>query len=495
MGCKVKSFFIVTTFLFLFSQSISSQERHSTTFAYGWAPESSRLESRVDSVLLTFRGPANFRGATFDSEAAFGGMTFCTSAFFSLVTFHSVASFGYTTFDSVAHFAGAEFDGLADFQGALFDNWASFENVKFHGQARFGAGFLKSLEERDLFSLVGMSVTTTFHSRVFFRGAMFDSLADFRWARFYGPVDFRWARFFSAAKSDFSFAEITNKIILGMKESDQIQRFDFTRTILLDSGKLRIEPDSARGLPARIIKYPGAKIVMYGPVDLKIQLERFKFLQLANHIDYYSKRDIISVLKDTSFSDQRFAKERFELDYIFAKSTMYQDQLPYYAQNKWYQIWKWPKWIGNFIYYITMGLGYRPLRLFWVLLFAFIVSTIGLYKWFSQPIDLYIRNKFRQGDFIEKLYLKSKRPRRPRRRTTFTHYDSFINSMYFSFKYLIGIRFSPDVLAQFEIKLKALLMFEWIIGKAVYIAFFLLSARAFFETGSLFYSLSTFKPF
>ena len=115
------------------------------------------------------------------------------------------------------------------------------------------------------------------------------------------------------------------------------------------------QPDSVK----KIIKYPGAKIVLYGPVDLKIQLEKFKFLALYDKLDYYSKKDIISILKQVSFRGNEYQKERFELDYLFDKSTMYQKQSPNYKR---YSVFNPICW-RQFLYNITMGLCYRPFRL------------------------------------------------------------------------------------------------------------------------------------
>lgn len=47
-------------------------------------------------------------------------------------------------------------------------------------------------------------------------------------------------------------------------------------------------------------------------------------------MDYFTKKKIITYLKDNSFEGDKYKQEQFELDYIFARSTLYQKDLPYF---------------------------------------------------------------------------------------------------------------------------------------------------------------------
>ncbi|MCH8955936.1 hypothetical protein IIA28_11550, partial [candidate division KSB1 bacterium] len=154
----------------------------------------------------------------------------------------------------------------------------------------------------------------------------FNSLADFENAVFKNRIDFREARFDKSGLVEFSLTTIRDTVLIGNMGSADIQNYDFLRAKLLPADKQVTAADTAKKIPEKLIRYPGAKILITGPVNLKIQLEKFKFITIFDTLDYYAKKDIISTLKDISFDGDRFKNERFELDYLFAKSTLYQKE-------------------------------------------------------------------------------------------------------------------------------------------------------------------------
>ena len=111
-----------------------------------------------------------------------------------------------------------------------------------------------------------------FNSRADFQDVQFNNSADFRQTEFNDLVDFRGARIDSMV--DFSLAAIKDTIFVGTENSSDIQRYDFKRAVLLSKGKQIISADTTRGIPEKTLKFPGTKILLYGSVDLKIQLEK-----------------------------------------------------------------------------------------------------------------------------------------------------------------------------------------------------------------------------
>ena len=106
----------------------------------------------------------------------------------------------------------------------------------------------------------------------------------------------------------------------------------------------------------RAIFSPNSKLVIYDLAELILQVEKIQHITLCDTISFNLKRLIIDYLKDKSYKNNK--KAQFELEYIFSKSTMFQEPGDEYIKNKWHQIWKWPKWFINTLYYITMGLGW-----------------------------------------------------------------------------------------------------------------------------------------
>ena len=131
------------------------------------------------------------------------------------------------------------------------------------------------------------------------------------------------------------------------------------RTYLLPAGRDVIPADTSKKIPKQTISYPGARIVLFGPVEINIQAEKLEFLALSDTLDYYAKKDIVSRLKETSFKDEQFSNARFELDHLFAKSTIYQKQSVYFEEYPWYDPVVW----GQRLYKVTMELGCRPFKL------------------------------------------------------------------------------------------------------------------------------------
>jgi len=440
-----------------------------------------QFHSLADFGFVHFDSRADFEGAQFDSGAGFTWAQFDSRADFKQAQFHSLAVFHAAQFDSQACFGSAQFHGRAVFEGAQFDSRANFGWAQFHSRADFKQAQFHSLADFGL---------AQFDSLTDFEGAQFDSGADFRWAQFIdivdfnsavfnNQIDFRWAHIDSIV--DFSLAEIKDTVLVGIEKANELQRYDFMRATLLEAGIDTIEADSAKGNPQQISHSPGAKIELYGPVDLKIQLEKFKFITLCNELDYYSKKDIISTLKQVSFKGNEYQKERFELDYIFAKSTMYQSKSTKYARNRWYQVWKYPNWSLNILYYITMGLGYRPFRLAWWVLDSIIAFSIFYFFKMRDSINRYILKKY---EMKESKGIKRKRVAKNGR--NISHTESLMNCFYFSSMLLFTFRLKGEILTFFGLKEKRIIVGEYLLGLLIYISFLTLA-----KSGSILHNLKS----
>ncbi len=369
---------------------------------------------------------------------------------------------------------GAQFGNGAHFSEAQFDSLADFSGAKFHGQTDFWG--------------------VQFCGLVYLKDAKFNGPADFKWANFNKIVDFSEATFchnlffesatfnneviFSKAHMDsivdLSLTRIRNRISIGGMESNNIQKYDFMRTKLLPKGKRIVKRCTNNGMSTYEETYPGAKILILGPVDLKIQLEKLKFIELYDYLDYFSKKDIISILKQTSFKGDDSKRERFEVDYIFSKSTMYQKKS---SDSNDYYHYIHPIRIGRFIYYATMGLGYRPFRLAWWVLGIIVVYTIIYYYRMREQINRYIFIKYEMKDASIK---------KQRSISNINSTEAIIKCFYFSTSLLFTFRLKGNILTFFNLKEQHIIISEYLLGLLIYISFLTLS-----KSGSILHTLKS----
>lgn len=428
-----------------------------------------------------FTNNVYFSGAHFHSPGYFQETQFAREANFKRTHFHKRVHLSFARFGKLAFFSEAKFDSLADFKRVQFSGRTNFRNAKFNRLAFFkNARFNRHVDFRRV----------QFNHRVDFSGAKFDSLADFKQVRFKDKIsfnsailnrsiDFRQTAFDNLAAIDFSLATIKDTLFVGIHNASKLQKYDFIRANFLEKHREVIKPDTVITVEGDTIyqsqqtnDYPGAKIILHGPVALKIQLEKFKFIELCDTLDYYAKKDIISTLKDSSFNENKHTKERFELDFIFTKSTMYQEPTTNYELNEWYAIWKWfPTWI----YYITMGLGYRPFWLLYWVLGILLLFTFIYFRWIPEQINQYI--------FEEK---HGKELTKPEKKAELSFSEKVIHCLYFSSMVLFTFRLRKDILTFFEIKHKRVIVFEWLIGFIIYLSFLTLS-----KAGSILHTLKS----
>ena len=267
---------------------------------------------------------------------------------------------------------------------------------------------------------------------------------------------FNYLANFSKAKFDsltFDRTIFAGDVILG---SEEVPKFNLTRTIFSSN----------------------SKIILSELVELDMQTEKIKKVLLLNELSYNLKRLIIDNLKENSFKEDK--KAQFELEYVFAKSTKYQDSGDTFIINKWYHIWKWPKWIWNFIYNITMGLGYRPFRLvYWVLLIVIGYSIFFIVK-FKDRINQYIKT-----DDEEKLQTAESKENY-RGINKYSLGDIIVNCVYFSAMIFFTFRLKRNILLFFDSNEKKIIISVSLIGFLIYISFLSLS-----KAGSILHTLTS----
>ena len=281
-----------------------------------------------------------------------------------------------------------------------------------------------------------------------FRYARFIANADFRYAGFQGRADFWGAEFESAADfrfaqfdspADFDRAVINDRFYIGSRQG---QQFDFTRTIFS----------------------PSAKLVLCEFAELNFQNEKIKHLALLDTLSYNLKRLIIDNLKGQSFKSD--SKAHFELDYLFARATMYQSAGDKYTRNQWYQVWNWPRAMISSGYYLTMGLGYRPFRLVWWILGIIILFAAWYFIGMRDQVSDYILAGEKNQDKVPH------------------NLDLFINCLYFSASLFFTFRLKKEILKSFERKQRWIIISEYLIGFLAYIAFLALA-----KSGSIIHNL------
>ena len=433
------------------------------------------VDKRTIAFPLNFHGPSDFSNTQFDGSADFGSTQFHVLADFGSARFAGTADFSDAQFAGQAYFGFARFDSLADFWSVQFASQAYFGSVQFAGQAYFGFARFDSLAD---FGGAGFDKLADFRGAEFdrtanFRAARFAGRADFRLADFKKKIDFREAEFVdSATVADFSLAIIRDTVLIGIQlidiqEPGSSQRYDFMRANLIPAGEIMTPADTSISdsqdttiIPAKTTIFPGSKIILYGPVDLKIQLEKLEFVDVYDSLNYYSKKDIISVLKDKSFAKNKAAL--FEIDYLFARSTMYQKVSVEYEKYSVFHPLTW--W--RFLYNVTMGLGYRPFRLIYWALFLIIGFGIVYLIKIPRRINDYIAKDEKQ--------IKSSRSRIKSDNSIYLS-ETIINCIYFSAMVLFTFRLKRDILTFFNIKEKRIIVSQWLLGFLIYVAFLTLS--------------------
>jgi hypothetical protein len=469
--------------------------------------DSSLFDGDAHFLFTRFKPEASFTAAQFNLGASFASAQFNNSANFTGAAFKRVAFFLQTRFDSSLTFNNVRCNGVAYFRQARFDR-SSFNDTHFHSQvsfdsAQFGAEvffvktcfdslasfkkatFYKGVFEADsYFKSVAFFEGAKFYSTVSFVGSVFSNDVDFSDAtfkknveffnvKFLKSADFRAAEFDGSVTLDFSFSTIGDVIYVGTVTSREIPRFDFSKAEFLDAGREVLPADATEKISGKVVKLPGAKIVLTGPVDLRIQLEKFDLLVLPYKYDYYTKKDIISTLKEISFKGDNYKAERFELDHLFATSTAFQKKSSRFEEYSYFNPFLWLQ----LVYYITMELGFKPFKL--VLHMILIVMTYAFFYMQRMPVRVY---EYLHQDSGHKVTQNTNKKRTQGISREFI--DLFVDCVYFSAVVFFSFRLRRDLITFFSGREKKIVVVEWLLGLISYIAFLLFS-----KSGSIIHQL------
>lgn len=504
----------------------------STNYPYGCVEDETLRTDVIDFIGQDYPSPlrcstASFRNAQFDSLADFSfaqfdsltifrNAQFDSGAGFFVARFHGWSDFLDTRFHRWAEFMGVEFDDWAYFEGSEFYDGASFHNVHFHSRATFREtlfhrrAFFDSAE----FDTLANFDNAQFDSLANFTEAHFHGRANFAYADFWGPVDFRRTRFDSSSAADFIGAAIYDTLFLGDRYRNTVQRFDLRQTTFFPRGHyLRPVQFTGQGRPLRdvdsvLVRVPGATVVLESPVELQMQVAKIDFLHLADNLSYFEKEDVIIYLKDKSFPDDELAQ--FELDYLLARSTMFQS---YTGVFRWYD---WVLYVGRAVYWATMGLGYRPYRIFyWA---AGMILIFALYYRLRMPRRIYAFVQGKEKKPPEAPQQPQALPPLPTWKITIGRFrlgrvvpeaaqapqaalieaqaqddpgklsalNPWIHCLYFSTSVFFTFRLKQKILIFFDTRERRVIVFQWVLGFGVYL-FFLLGAKS----GSILQQLKT----
>ena len=498
--------------LLIMGSTDAFEETNPTTYPYGGDLDNGRFDPVfMPKTPLSFHRPANFHWAWFDSTADFSFAQFGSTAGFYEAKFDNTADFSSAQFGGTASFPSVQFGSTADFLGTQFDNTADFSFAQFDSTADFSFAQFGSTAD---------FLETQFDNTTDFSFAQFDSAADFRKVQFDSTTDFSKTGFggtanFSRAKirnrlhfngavfseavdfleaefgtlgiADFNSAWIIDTLFAGSSSELYTQRFDLGLVKLLPRGTFVLSgksiivvasstdtsEEAISNRPEQIIlNGPGAHILLEGPVEMKIQHEKLKFVSLLDTLDYFTKKVIVDGTKQASFKGDEFKREWFEMDFIFEKSTLYQKKTTTYETYSPFDFWFW----SQSLYYYSMGLGYRPFWLIWWVL-GIIVLFGGFYIIFiPNPVRQYVYRddptKLKPSSLIN--------PPRP------PFMETLVNCLYFSAMLLFTVRLKKDLLTSFDRWHKQVIVFEWLLGVGIYGAFLALS-----KSGSILHNLKS----
>lgn len=397
----------------------------------------------------SFGGGVSFDGAKFQRGGNFSRVELFDSADFSCVgaRFVEGARFQYTRFGGYANFASSYFRGSVVFRDTKFAVGASFADVQF--------GDADAIPNRDAVSFNQASIAGTLdfshaliYAKLDFRDATFESKPR---NRVIGTLDSGTIDITLEYMSDagtpwaiFHNARILDTILVGTKGSWDPQYLDFTLALFSE------ETDPA--------------IVLFGPVDLRMQVEKFKYLTFDTSLSYFEMKNIVEYLKQNSYAGPDYKKERFELDYLFADAVAYHRESTKFGLYPAYHPWHWVKWF----HCVSLGYGYRPFRIVWWMLG---ISVLYAALYYRARHHLLSRNI---GSYMKRLADQNPRWGEDNWRSK---PEAFYHCLWFSITILLAIRIKPRLLTHFCPWEKRFVLSEYVIGLSLY-AYFLLGSKA-----------------
>jgi hypothetical protein len=424
-----------------------------------------------------FHNGVNFRGATFDSSMSvlFWGTHFSDTARFTRTKFLNGAHFGICIFgDSITSVENAV---------VLFKDGSTGADINFNGTKIYGSMFFQGMKFE---STSSNKVEGSFDSGIVDLNLKYLSQKDEPWAIFhnseiYDTINIGTKGTWDPQNFDFSLALFPEKrrfyseIYTQFSVLDTIHYLDFYARQLPDNfgspeWLKQQHPDSLhlKYYDTTILRLAKPKevrpaIVLYGPVKLKMQIEKFKHLSFAEGLSYFDKKNIIEYLKQNSYTGSDFKKERFELDYLFACATAYDKVSTDPDTYAWYNPVRWLVWL----YGITIGYGYRP---YWLLPWA-----LGIAVLFAALYYRLRKGKFSKkvGDYVGRLDSSDANWKGVWR----TRPEAIYFCFWFSITVLLAFRLKPRLLVSFDPWEKRFIITEYVIGLFLYV-YFIIGSKA-----------------
>lgn len=262
-----------------------------------------------------------------------------------------------------------------------------------------------------------------------------------------------------AAKLDFGGSKILGRIWIGSNEGNVT--FDFSKAHFPSEGRSSLygSPESPQG-PTM----PDPRVVIMMPTKVLLQPEHLDHLGIDSRLSYFEKRDIFLRLRDSCITSGEPSRERFELEYWFARQTAFDRQSSFTDPLEWYHPRRW----GMLLYNLTLGYGYRPFRL--------LIWAGGLIGFFATAFYLGRRGVFRTdiANHVRRLDSLGRGSTSNRDRSK---PELFYDCLWFSTVMLFAIRLKPRVLTDFDRWEKRWILTEYILGIGLY-AYFLLGSKA-----------------
>ncbi len=476
-----------------------------------------RFLSGAEFLGVDFMAGADFDRAYFRSSAAFADTRMYDTVSFRYAVFDIGIQMDSVTLDSGAvlllddcassladslptgsfencdlrgdvHVEGSEFQWV-EFSKCRIGKALTFSNNSVTDDLIFDASvfggtdsiFLgNSLVERGLAFLevdFGDTTLAGFGGSLSFRGTRVGDLIDFEGSSVYFPLDLSGIVAAQPGNLETKDTSSANRLAASpdlSKRSDFVSQFNYDdarifSSILIGSQwgiqrhdfSLASFHDRRANHEGRIDTEP--MIVINGHVELSLQIEKFRFLALAPDLSYEWKRSIVDHLKRTSFSGDEKKDERFELDYLLARSVAFQKTFGSEHYSRWNPMY----WV-NWLYGVTLGHGFRPFYLvYWWFGVAALFTVLYFLSFGGTLCESVMEYVGREGDSTNQVRTGRWR----------SNLEAWSYCLWFSFSVLVAIRIKPRLLTAFDPQEKGLIYTEYLVGLALY-AYFLFGSKA-----------------
>jgi hypothetical protein len=418
-------------------------------------------ENNLDSKC--FINFANFNHTKFQSVKTFISSFFLDGVSFNNAEFSNNTSFSYTHFLSDCSFDTTAFKNQTWFDKAEFGKKATFHATNFGEETTF---FYATFFDDALFKNI------IFSNKISFKGCCFLKYADFSSSHFNTRPDFE----------DTTFTGPLN--ISGCKFNDQI---DFTRTTFKD----KIYFDSNTDFS------PGKLFVHWDKIEGKLEFDAAHMELLDLFYKNRFSKNIPPNEKAYNLSEIFYNKLRD--NYIAQGDKESADKVMYELASK-QQEYKGDTW--GWIYGITFGWGYQPIRFIAISLLTLIpIFSLIWYNFFYHRIILIVDSTLpddAKAKITDPLNIRETKISNKVQYYSHTYAKQEISLparlwhvLFFSTSVLLSIRFNKEWIARKDNMFLSFVTLEWLLGIGLYYLFFTFVKSYEFEFIKNIFSLSS----